>query len=67
MTVVNQYSEQTRAYIDRGFLESQGIPAVVQADAMSEIFPAPGSGSGSIYLLVPDKDAEKAEQLLGQR
>lgn len=67
MTVVNQYSNEAEAYLDKGFLASCGIDAIVEADALSEIFPAPGSGTGSIRLLVPDSLAKEAEKLLASR
>ena len=67
MTVINQYSNQAEAFIDRGFLISRGIPAEVQSDALSELFPAPGSGTGSIDLIVPDQDAVRAARLLKDR
>ena len=53
MRLLNQYSNEQEAYIDKGFLESNGIPAEVVSNAMSDIFPAPGSGIGSIDLYVP--------------
>lgn len=67
MTLINQYSNEGEAYIDKGFLESNGIPAEVESDAMSDIFPAPGSGTGSIGLYVPDEKASEAIKLLNQR
>ena len=67
MKLINQYSNEAEAYIDKGYLESNGIPAEVDSDAMSEIFPAPGSGNGSISLYVPDEDYDKAYQLLFDR
>lgn len=67
MTEINQYSSEPEAYIDKGMLESHGIRAVVQANALSELFPAPGSGTGSIMLLVPDTQAAEARRLLFSR
>lgn len=67
MTTIQQYSNQAEAYIDKGYLESHGIPADVQSDALSEIFPAPGAGIGSISLIVPDKYAAEAEHLMNNR
>lgn len=67
MKLVNQYSNEQEAYIDKGFLDSNGINATVVSNAMSDLFPAPGSGNGSIDLYVPAKDYEKARQLLFDR
>ena len=66
-TVINQYSNEAEAYLDKGFLANYGIAAEVDANAMSDIFPAPGAGTGSILLLVPEDEAEKAEKLLSDR
>ena len=67
MTVIESYSNQAEAYIDKGYLASHGIPAEVQADALSELFPGPGMGVGSIYLVVPDSYAGKARELMKTR
>lgn len=67
MTVINQYSNEAEAYIDKGFLNSRGIDAQVQSGALSTIFPAPGSGTGSILLYVPDSQAAEASRLLNSR
>ena len=64
MRLLNQYSNEAEAYIDKGYLESNGIQCQVIANAMSEIFPAPGSGNGSIDLYVPDEEYDKAYHLL---
>ncbi len=46
-------------------LESNGIPVVVQADALSQIFPGPaGGGMGFISLYVPEDDLDVARQLI---
>lgn len=67
MTVINTYGSQAEAYIDKGYLVSHGIPAIVQSDAISELFPGPGMGSGSIELVVPDSYAAEAEKLMADR
>ena len=67
MKLLNQYSNEAEAYIDKGYLESNGIQCDVISNAMSDIFPAPGAGNGSIDLYVPDSEYEKASQLLFHR
>lgn len=67
MKLLNQYSNEAEAYIDKGFLESNGIQCDIISNAMSDIFPAPGSGSGSIDLYVPDSEYEEATKLLFHR
>lgn len=67
MELLNQYSNEAEAYIDKGYLESNGIKCEVISNAMSDIFPAPGAGNGSIDLYVPEEDFEKASELLFHR
>lgn len=67
MRLLNQYSNEAEAYIDKGYLESNGIEAEVVSNAMSDLFPAPGSGNGSIDLYVPESEYEKAYSLLFQK
>lgn len=67
MRLLNQYSNEAEAYIDKGYLESNGIECEVISNAMSDIFPAPGSGNGSIDLYVADSQYDKASQLLFHR
>lgn len=67
MELLNQYSNEAEAYIDKGFLESNGIHCEVISNAMSDIFPAPGAGNGSIMLYVPESEYKKASDLLFHR
>lgn len=67
MYLINQYANVEEAYIDKGFLESNGIPAEVDSSAMSEIFPAPGAGTGSVSLYVPNDRAQEAIKLMDDR
>lgn len=67
MKLLNTYSTIPEAYIDKGYLEDNGIPAQVEEGAMSEIFPAPGAGSGSISLYVLAKDYDTASKLIFDR
>lgn len=64
MKLLNSYANMPEAYLDKGMLESHGIPAVVQANALSQIFPAPGAGMGSIDLFVPEDKFEEAQKLI---
>ena len=67
MKLLNQYSNEAEAYIDKGYLESNGIECEVISNAMSDIFPAPGAGNGSIDLYVANNQYEKASELLFHR
>ncbi len=66
MAVINQYTSIERAYIDKGFLVANGIPAEVESDALAQIYPGIG-GLGMISLAVPDQYAGKAQKLLASR
>ena len=67
MKLLNQYSNEAEAYIDKGYLESNGIRCDIISNAMSDIFPAPGSGVGSIDLYVPEEQYKEAYDLLFHR
>lgn len=67
MVTIKQYPNQPEAYIDKGYLVDNGIPAEVMIDALSNIYPTPGGTIGSISIVVPDKFAKKAVELLNHR
>ena len=67
MKLLNIYDTEAIAYIDKGFLENNGIPAFVEQNAMSSVFPAPDSGTSSIGLFVDDDRYEDAKRLLDFR
>ena len=67
MKLLNQYSNEGEAYIDKGYLESNGIECEIISNAMSDLFPAPGAGNGSIDLYVADSQYKEAYQLLFHR
>lgn len=64
MVIARQYSNVAEAYLDAGMLRNNGIDAMVQANALSQVFPAPGAGTGSICLFVPEESLKKALSLL---
>lgn len=67
MRLLNTYDSEATAFIDKGFLETHSIPAYVDHNAMSDVFPAPNSGSSSIGLYVDDDQLEAARRLLASR
>jgi len=67
MRILNNYDTESAACIDKGFLESHGIPAYVDADAMSSVFPAPDAGTSTINIFVDDDRYEEARRLLASR
>lgn len=67
MKIANTYGNVTEAYLDKGLLEAHGIKGFVQSYALSEIFPAPGAGLGSIQLLVADSDLDEARRILSEK
>lgn len=67
MKLLKIYDTETIAYIDKGFLENNDIPAYVEHNAMSSVFPAPDAGTSSIGLFVDDDKLEAARALLFSR
>ena len=64
MELLSYFNTEAQAYIAKGMLESRGIPAVVQSDALATVFPAGGAGSTSIGLYVSQPDLSRARTLL---
>jgi len=64
MKLVREYPSVADAYIDKGMLETNGIECVISNNAMSEVFPAPDSGTGRVQLYVPDDKYNDARSLL---
>lgn len=68
MKLLKKYDSLPQAYLDKGMLESHGIHTVVQADAISQIYPGlTSAGLGSILLYVTEEDFDKAGQLLSHK
>lgn len=67
MKLLQIYDTESAAYIDKGFLKNNDIPAYVEQNAMSSVFPAPDSGTSSIGLFVDDDKYEEARHLLDSR
>ena len=67
MRLLKMYDTEAIAYIDKGFLENNDIPAFVEQNAMSSVFPAPDSGTSSIGLFVDDAKYGDAARLLASR
>ena len=65
MRLINEYSSEPEAYIDQGFLRSNGIDAQVDSEAISSIFP--GSTAGGYALYVPEDQYDHALELLRSR
>lgn len=67
MTLIREYDSEESAYIDKGYLESNGIKCVVSTDAISTVFPAPGAGTGTTSLYCESDKADDARKLLDSR
>ncbi len=66
MTIIATFPDIISASIAQGMLESNGIKAVIDNQAMSSIYPAPLAGSSEVSLAVSDGDAERAAELLSK-
>jgi len=67
MKPIRQYDSEAAAYIDKGYLESNGIKCMVSSDALSSVFPAPGAGTGVTSLYCEADKTKEAETLLKNR
>lgn len=50
MKLLREYSEIAPAYIDKGYLESEGIRCKIQQDAMGSILPGAWASSAALYV-----------------
>ena len=66
MTTIATFPDVMSASIAQGMLESNGIKAVIENQAMSSIYPAPLSGSSEVTLAVSDTDADRTTELLNE-
>lgn len=65
--IIKYYSNQAEAYIDKGLLVDNGIPAEVMVDALANIYPTPFGSIGSITVVVPENFASEAIELLNHK
>ena len=62
--VVWRASNQLEAQVVKGRLESEGIPAIIQGEAVGALYGLTSGSLAETLVLVPALLAEKAEQLL---
>lgn len=61
---VNTYRDASAAYIDRGMLESNGIPTTLTNELISSVYPMTDTWAG-VDLMVPAELHAQALKLLG--
>ncbi len=66
MTMVHMESDEAAAQIVVGFLESNGIAAMISEDDAGDQLPSLESVRG-VQVFVPATDAERARKLLAER
>ncbi len=64
LVVLKEYYSDAEAYIDKGVLETNGIPCAINNEIMSSVYPITVTSLGSIRLLVFYRDLETAKSLL---
>lgn len=64
LVVLKEYYSDAEAYIDKGVLETNGIPCAINNEIMSSIYPITITSLGSIRLLVFKRDLDEAKTLL---
>lgn len=62
--IFRQYSNLQEAEIDKGLLEENGIPCVMQNEAIASVYPMTETWA-SLNLMIPRGFADDARQLLG--
>lgn len=63
MVTVASFTLEPDAFLAKGMLENNGIDAFVETNTMATLYAA-GSTWAAINLLVPEKDLERAMELL---
>lgn len=66
LEVIRSYTNTDEAYLTKGLLESNGIEAVIQDVGGNSVFPSLNVDNGSVNLLVEQKNARKAQEILRQ-
>lgn len=64
MKTVATFATVADASIVKGMLESNGIPCMIDNQAMSSLYPTPMSDAWDVSLKVNDSDYEKACKLM---
>lgn len=62
--VIMVYSKETDAYIVKGLLESEGIPAMLTNQTFSNVLPVGFNSIGGVRLWVPAEQADLALAIL---
>jgi len=62
---IRTYLARAAAEIDRAFLDSNGIEALIHADDLGGMMPGLAFGAAGARLLVVEEQAEEALELLG--
>ncbi|MDE6081408.1 MAG: DUF2007 domain-containing protein [Muribaculaceae bacterium] len=60
---IHSFSDLQSAYIIKGALEAEGIPAMIPSDTIQTVYPTTLSWS-SIDLYVPESECDRALELL---
>lgn len=64
LVIIKQYGYAPEAYIDRGYLDANGITAYIQGEDAASIYPGMPS-IATVSLVVNEADEEEALKLLG--
>lgn len=64
LVLLKEYYSDAEAYIDKGVLETNGIPCIINNEIMSSVYPITITTLGAIRLLVFERDLDTARSLL---
>ena len=64
LVLLKEYYSDAEAYIDKGVLETNVIPCIINNEIMSSVYPITITTLGAIRLLVFERDLDTARELL---
>lgn len=64
LVLFNTYYNDADAYIDKGVLETNGVPCVITNELVSSVYPLTITPLGAIRLWVRRKDADLACRIM---
>lgn len=62
--VFDTYYSDADAYIDKGVLETNGVPCVIMNEIISTVYPLTMTPLGAIRLMVPRELLEEARRIM---
>lgn len=64
LVLFNTYYDLADAYIDKGVLETNGVPCVITNEIISNVYPVAMTPQGAIRLWIKRQDADLAKAII---